>query len=200
MNAVSDAQQHLSSLSDYDHLECIYIDRMLAKVVDLPTDSKQKNTRRNLQMIRDWMTTDGPGVVLLEALGQLYWRLADLNSKDFEILKQSLGQQQSYLALVRDPKSITLVMQRVKCIQESKFNAFDLFIQELASECNPCKSRALLMCQARLRQAQHRGLLGHRAPNQLHEQVQQSTTLPKFSVRQKRPSQLTRSSKAQSGA
>ena len=166
MNAVSDAQQHLSSLSDYDHLECIYIDRMLAKVVDLPTDSKQKNTRRNLQMIRDWMTTDGPGVVLLEALGQLYWRLADLNSKDFEILKQSLGQQQSYLALVRDPKSITLVMQRVKCIQESKFNAFDLFIQELGSECNPCKSRALLMCQARLRQAQHRGLLGHRAPNQ----------------------------------
>ncbi len=139
MNAVSDAQQHLSSLSDYDHLECVYIDRMLAKVVDLPTDGKQKNTRRNLQMIRDWMTTDGPGVVLLEALGQLYWRLADLNSKDFEILKQSLGQQQSYLALVQDPKSTTLVMQRVKCVQESKFNAFDLFIQELDSECKSCK-------------------------------------------------------------
>ena len=135
MNAVRDAQQHLSSIGDYERLECVYVDRMLAKVVDLPTDSKQKNTRRNLQMIRDWMITDGPGVVLLEILGQVYWRLGDLNSKEFESLKRSLHEQQSYLTLVRDPKSTALVMQRVKHVQETKFNAFDLFIQELDSKC-----------------------------------------------------------------
>ena len=138
MNAVKDAQQHLSTTGDYEHLECVYVDRMLAKLVDLPTDSKQKNARRNLQMIRDWMIADGPGVVLLEILGQLYWRLGDLNSKEFETLKKSLLQQPSYLTLVRDPKSTALVMQRVKYVQESKFNAFDLFMQELDSECEPC--------------------------------------------------------------
>ncbi len=148
MNAIRDAQQHLSSILDYERLECVYIDRMLAKVVDLPTDGKQKNTRRSLQMIRDWMITDGPGVVLLEVLGQLFWRLGDLNSKDFGLLKKSLHQQQSYLDLVQDPRSTALVLQRVKYVQEIKFNAFDLFIQELDSECNHCNSRALLMYQA----------------------------------------------------
>ncbi len=155
MNAIRDAQQHLCSILDYERLECVYIDRMLAKVVDLPTDGKQKNTRRSLQMIRDWMITDGPGVVLLEVLGQLFWRLGDLNSKDFDLLKKSLHQQQSYLDLVQDPRSTALVLQRVKYVQETKFNAFDLFIQELDSEYNPCKGRALLMCKARPLQARH---------------------------------------------
>ena len=138
MNAVKDAQQHLSTTGDFEHLECAYVDRMLAKVVDLPTDSKQRNSRRNLQMIRDWMIADGPGVVLLEILGQLYWRLGDLNSQEFETLKKSLHNQPSYRTLVRDPKSTALVMQRVKYVQETKFNAFDLFMQELDSECEPC--------------------------------------------------------------
>lgn len=138
MNAVNDARQHLSSLTDFECLETQYIDRMLAKIVDLPTDSKQKNTRRNLQMIREWMVADGCGVVLLEVLGQLYWRLGDLNSKDFEILKNSLRQQQSYLDLVQSSQSSTLVMQRIKHVQECKFNAFDILIQELDSEYRPC--------------------------------------------------------------
>lgn len=166
MNAVRDALQHLASIVDYGRLECVYIDRMLAKVVDLPTDSKQKNTRRNLQMIRDWMINDGPGVVLLEVLGQLYWRLGDLNSKDFEILKKSLHQQRSYLALVQDPKSTAFVMQRVKYVQEIKFNAFDLFIQELDSEHHPCKCRTSLMYQARPLQVHHPAQLHHRARDQ----------------------------------
>ena len=138
MNAANDARQHLSSLTDFERLETQYIDRILAKMVDLPTDSKQKNTRRNLQMIREWMVADGCGVVLLEVLGQLYWRLGDLNSKDFEILKKSLRQQQSYLDLVQSPQSATLVMQRIKHVQECKFNAFDILMQELDSEYQPC--------------------------------------------------------------
>ena len=138
MNAVNDARQHLSSLTDFERLETQYIDRILAKMVDLPTDSKQKNTRRNLQMIREWMVADGCGVVLLEVLGQLYWRLGDLNSKDFEILKNSLRQQQSYLDLVQSPQSTTLVIQRIKHVQECKFNAFDILMQELDSEYQPC--------------------------------------------------------------
>ena len=161
MNAVRDAQQHLSLNAEYERLECVYIDRMLAKLVDLPTDSKQKNARRNLQMIRDWIVTDGPGVVLLEVLGQFYWRLGDLNTKDFEMLKEALHRQQSYLALVQDPKSTALVLQRVKYVQEMKFNAFDLFIQELNGACKPCKSRVLLMSQARLLHMQHPGQLRH---------------------------------------
>lgn len=138
MNAVNDARQHLSSLTDFECLETQYIDRILAKMVDLPTDSKQKNTRRNLQMIREWMVADGCGVVLLEVLGQLYWRLGDLNSKDFEILKKSLRQQQSYLDLVQSPQSATLVMQRIKHVQECKFNSFDILMQELDSEFQCC--------------------------------------------------------------
>ena len=138
MNAVNDARQHLSSLTDFERLETQYIDRILARMVDLPTDSKQKNTRRNLQMIREWMVADGCGVVLLEVLGQLYWRLGDLNSKDFEILKKSLRQQQSYLDLVQSPQSATLVMQRIKHVQECKFNAFDILMQELDSEFQSC--------------------------------------------------------------
>ena len=142
-NAANDALQHLSSIFDYERLECVYIDRLLAKVVDLPTDSKGKNTRRNLQMVRDWMVTDGPGVVMLEVLGQFYWRLGDLNSKDFEILKQGLNQQQLYLDLVRDPKSTAFIKYRVKRVQESKFDAFDVFIQEWDSE---CRSLELVRC------------------------------------------------------
>ena len=89
-------------------------------------------------MIREWMVADGCGVVLLEVLGQLYWRLGDLNSKDFEILKKSLRQQQSYLDLVQSPQSATLVMQRIKHVQECKFNAFDILMQDLDSEYQPC--------------------------------------------------------------
>lgn len=154
MKAVRDAQQYLSTTGDYKYLGCVYVDRMLAKVVDLPTDSKQKNARRNVQMIRDWILADGPGVILLEILGQLYWRLADLNSKEFETLKKSLNQQPSYLTLVRDPKSTALVRQRVKHVQEAKFNAFDLFMQELDSECEPRRASASLTRQTRSLQNQ----------------------------------------------
>ena len=172
MKAISDAQQHLSSISDYERLECAYIDRVLARIVDPPTEGKQKNTRRSLQMIHDWMMTDGPGVVLLEVLGQLNWRLGDLNGKDFELLKKSLKKQQSYLALVQDPKATALVRQRVKYVQGMKLNAFHLFIQELDSKCKTCRGRTLLMYQVRPLQARHPGQLHRHLCDQRHEKVQ----------------------------
>ena len=172
MNAISDAQQHLSSILCYERLECAYIDRLLAKIMDPPTDGKQKNTRRSLQMIRDWMMTDGPGVVLLEVLGQLYWRLGDFNGQDFEVLKKSLNKQQSYLALVQDPKSTALVIQRVQYVQNTKLDAFHLFIQELDSKCTPCRGRRRLMYQVRPLQAHHAGQLRHHPYDQRHEKVQ----------------------------
>jgi hypothetical protein len=78
------------------------------------------------------MITEGPAVVLLEVLGQLYWRLGELNSKQFEKFKATLQQQQTYLSLIQDAGAVTLVIQRIQHIQRSKADACHDFLCELS--------------------------------------------------------------------
>ncbi len=132
LEAASDALQHLSMSPDFASLDCTHIDRLLGRVVDLPTEGNQRNSRRNLLVIRQWMITEGPGVVLLEVLGQLYWRLGELNSKQFEKFKGTLQQQQPYLSLIQDTAAVTLVIQRIRHIQRSKADACQDFLCELS--------------------------------------------------------------------
>jgi hypothetical protein len=132
LEAANDALQHLSMSPDFNCLDCTHIDRLLGRVVDLPTEGNQRNSRRNLLVIRQWMITEGPGVVLLEVLGQLYWRLGELNSKQFEKFKNTLQQQQPYLSLIQDTAAVTLVIQRIRHIQRSKADACQDFLCELS--------------------------------------------------------------------
>ncbi|KAF1915564.1 fungal-specific transcription factor domain-containing protein [Ampelomyces quisqualis] len=132
LEAANDALQHLSMSPDLNCLDCTHIDRLLGRVVDLPTEGNQRNSRRNLLVIRQWMITEGPGVVLLEVLGQLYWRLGELNGKQFEKLQGTLQQQQPYLSLIQDTGAVTLVIQRIRHIQRSKADACQDFLCELS--------------------------------------------------------------------
>ena len=132
LEAANDALQHLSMSPDLGSVDCTHIDRLLARVVDLPTEGNQRNSRRNLLVMRQWMITEGPGVVLLEILGQLYWRLGELNGKQFEKFKATLQEQKSYLSLIQDTAAVTLVMQRIRNIQRSKADACQDFMCELS--------------------------------------------------------------------
>lgn len=132
LEAAGDALQHLSMSQDFSTLDCTHIDRLLGRVVDLPTEGNQRNSRRNLLVIRQWMITEGPGVVLLEVLGQLYWRLGELNGKQFEKFKASLQTQPSYLTLIQDPTAVSVVVQRIRHIQRSKSDACHDFLCELS--------------------------------------------------------------------
>ncbi|KAF1933617.1 uncharacterized protein M421DRAFT_395722 [Didymella exigua CBS 183.55] len=132
LEVASDALQHLSMSPDFSCLDCTHIDRLVGRVVDLPTEGNQRNSRRNLLVIRQWMITEGPGVVLLEVLGQLYWRLGELNSKQFEKFKATLQQQQPYLSLIQDTAAVTLVLQRLQHIQRVKAEACQDFLCELS--------------------------------------------------------------------
>lgn len=132
LEAAGDALQHLSMAPDYTSLDCTHLDRLLARVVDLPTEGNQRNSRRNLLVVRQWMITEGPGVVLLEVLGQLYWRLGELNAKQFERFKASLQTRQAYLSLIQDTAAVTLVIQRIRYIQRSKADACQDFLCELS--------------------------------------------------------------------
>ncbi|KAF2730336.1 hypothetical protein EJ04DRAFT_47693 [Polyplosphaeria fusca] len=132
LEAANDALQHLSMSPDFACLDCTHIDRLMARVVDLPTEGNQRNSRRNLLVIRQWMVSEGPGVVLLEVLGQLYWRLGELNGKQFEKFKASLQTQQAYLSLIQDPTAVSLVVQRIRHIQRSKSDACQDFLCELS--------------------------------------------------------------------
>ena len=134
LNAVVDALQHLSSVSDLAHLEFNHIDQLLARIVDLPTDSKQKNSRRNLQLIRQWMLEDGSSIVLLEVLGQVYWRLGDLNEEQFRALRQTLHKDQTYIEMLRGHQAADIVLQRIKSVQEGKYRACQDFMEALKSE------------------------------------------------------------------
>ena len=132
LEAANDALQHLSLSPDFSCLDCTHIDRLIGRVVDLPTEGNQRNSRRNLLVIRQWMITEGPGVVLLEVLGQLYWRLGELNSKQFEKFKTTLQQQQPYLSLIQDTAAVTLILQRLQHIQRMKAEACQDFLCELS--------------------------------------------------------------------
>ena len=70
-------------------------------------------------------------MVLLEVLGQLYWRLGELNSTQFEKFKNALRQQRPYISLIQDTKAVTLVVQRIRHIQKSKADACQDFLCEL---------------------------------------------------------------------
>lgn len=131
--AADDALQHLSMSRDFAPLDCTHIDRLLAKVVDLPTEGSQRNSRRNLLTVRQWMITDGPGVVLLEVLGQLYWRVGELNGKQFEEFKATLKTRQPYLSLTQDTGAAELVIQRIRHIQKSKSDACQDFLCQLSN-------------------------------------------------------------------
>jgi hypothetical protein len=130
--AANDALQHLSITPDFGSLDCTHIDRLLARVVDLPTEGNQRNSRRNLLVIRQWMVSEGPGVVLLEVLGQLYWRLGELNSSQFDKFKASLQQRQPYLSLTQNANGTALMVQRIRYIQRSKADACQDFLCELS--------------------------------------------------------------------
>jgi hypothetical protein len=134
LEAANDALQHLSITPDFGSLDCTHIDRLLARVVDLPTEGNQRNSRRNLLVIRQWMISEGPGVVLLEVLGQLYWRLGELNSSQFDKFKASLQQRQPYMSLVQDTNAVSLVVQRIRYIQRSKADACQDFLCELSDQ------------------------------------------------------------------
>ncbi|KAE8850718.1 hypothetical protein PTNB73_00265 [Pyrenophora teres f. teres] len=131
--AANDALQHLSMSPDFGCLDCTHIDRLLARVVDLPTEGSQRNSRRNLLVIRQWMVTEGSAVILLEVLGQTYWRLGELNSTQFEKFKTTLHQQQPYTSLVENNDAINLVIQRIRYIQRSKADACEDFLCELTN-------------------------------------------------------------------
>lgn len=147
LEAAGDALQHLSMSPDLDTLDCTHLDRLLGKVVDLPTEGNQRNSRRNLLVIRQWMVTESPGVALLEVLGQLYWRLGELNSKQFEKFKTTLQQQQPYLSLVQNPSAVALVLQRIRHIKQAKADACQDFLCEL-SDTEDSKGKKSLLSPA----------------------------------------------------
>jgi hypothetical protein len=132
LESANDAMQHISVTPDFSNLDYAHIDRLLARVVDLPTEANQRNTRRNLLVVRQWMVQKGPAVVMLEVLGQLFWRLGELNSKQFERFKAALEQQPSYISLVQEQRAVTVVVQRIKHIQKSKSDACQDFLYELS--------------------------------------------------------------------
>ncbi|KAF2500053.1 hypothetical protein BU16DRAFT_501602 [Lophium mytilinum] len=132
LEAANDAMQHLSVSPDFTNLDYAHIDRLLARVVDLPTEANQRNTRRNLLVVRQWMVQKGPAVILLEVLGQLFWRLGELNGKQFERFKAGLENQSSYISLVQDQRAVAIVVQRIRHIQKSKSDACQDFLVELS--------------------------------------------------------------------
>ncbi|RMZ73186.1 C6 zinc finger domain [Pyrenophora seminiperda CCB06] len=133
LEAANDALQHLSTRPDFVSLDCTHIDRLLARVVDLPTESSQRNTKRHLMVIRQWMIAEGPAVVLLEVLGQAYWRLGELNSTQFEGFKMLFQQQQAFTSLVENKDAAVLVFQRIRHIQKLKADACEDFLWELSN-------------------------------------------------------------------
>lgn len=134
LKAVVDALQHLSSVQDLATLEFNHIDHLLARLIDLPTEAKQKNSRRNLQLIRQWMLEDGSGIVLLEVLGSVIWRLGDLSETQYRILREALYKEQTYVEVLRGKRATEVVLQRIKYVQENKYRACDEFIGALKCE------------------------------------------------------------------
>ncbi|KAF2814024.1 uncharacterized protein BDZ99DRAFT_410308 [Mytilinidion resinicola] len=141
LEAANDAMQHLSVSPDFSNLDYAHIDRLLARVVDLPTEANQRNTRRNLLVVRQWMVQKGAAVILLEVLGQLFWRLGELNGRQFERFKAALENQSSYLSLVQDQRAVAIVVQRIRHIQKSKSDACQDFLIELSDGRSPTPMR-----------------------------------------------------------
>lgn len=136
LTVIDNALEHLSTISNIECLECVHIDILISKIIDLPTESKQKNSRRNLTIIKNWMLSDGAGVALLFYDGQVYWRLGDLNEAQFRELKETLYRRASYREILRNPLAAKLVLQRIKVIQESKLRICDELAKEIKGMCS----------------------------------------------------------------
>lgn len=130
-DAAKDALEHLSLTPNFARIDFTYVDRMLARIVDPPTDAKQKNGRRGILMIKQWMLEEGPGVILLEVLGQLCWRLVDLKGEETDLFRQLLPWLPGYSAFVKDPRSAAIVVERIHRVRESKSKACTGFIRDL---------------------------------------------------------------------
>lgn len=135
-DAATDALEHLSQTPNFARIDFTYVDRMLARIVDPPTDAKQKNGRRGISMIKQWMLEEGPGVILLEVLGQLCWRLVDLKGEEIDAFRRALPWLPGYSALVKDPRSAATVVERIHHVRESKSKACAGFIRDLEGELN----------------------------------------------------------------
>lgn len=124
LGAAIDALGYLARpASGSSTLDFTYVDRLLSAVVEPPSQGKQKNGRRGIAVIRHWMVEDGPGVALLEILGQLLWRVVDMNSEQLECLRAELHNQPRYHALIYDPSSTQLVLQRLERVRLHKEKA-----------------------------------------------------------------------------
>ncbi|KAK1147216.1 hypothetical protein N8T08_001955 [Aspergillus melleus] len=124
LGAAIDALGYLARpASGSQSLDFTYVDRLLSAVVEPPSQGKQKNGRRGIAVIRHWMVEDGPGVALLEILGQLLWRVVDMNSEQLECLRAELHNQPRYHALIYDPSSTQLVLQRLERVRLHKEKA-----------------------------------------------------------------------------
>lgn len=130
-DAASDALEHLAQTPNFARIDFTYVDRMLARIVDPPTDAKQKNGRRGISMIKQWMLDEGPGVILLEVLGQLCWRLVDLKGEEIDLFRRVLPWLPGYSALIKDPRSAAIVVERIHQVRESKSKACAGFIRDL---------------------------------------------------------------------
>lgn len=132
--AARDALEHLSRPGAYTRLEFSHIDRMLARIVDPPTDAKQKNNRRGIAMVKRWMLEDGAAVILLETLGQLCWRFVDLSAEQIAAFRRSLHLIPEYRTLLRDSRLSATVIARLWKIRENKARACSEFVKDLEGE------------------------------------------------------------------
>lgn len=135
-DAAKDALEHLAQTPNFARIDFTYVDRMLARIVDPPTDAKQKNGRRGISMIKQWMLEEGPGVILLEVLGQLCWRLVDLKGEEVDLFRRVLPWLPGYSSFVKDPRSAAIVVERIHHVRESKSKACAGFIRDLEGKLN----------------------------------------------------------------
>ncbi|KAL1962949.1 hypothetical protein VTN77DRAFT_9045 [Rasamsonia byssochlamydoides] len=133
--ACQDALGYLSQPAASATLDFIYVDRLLSTIVEPPSDAKQKNGRRGVAIVRQWMIEDGPGVALLEILGQLLWRVVDMSSDQVKSLRQALQANPRYLGLIYDSRSTEIVLQRIEKVRQHKMKACLDFRNSLVGSC-----------------------------------------------------------------
>lgn len=121
--ACQDALGYLLQPAASASLDFIYVDRLLSSIVEPPSDAKQKNGRRGVSILRQWMIEEGPGVALLEILGQLLWRVVDMSSDQVKGLRQALQANPRYLSMIYDPRSTELVLERIERVRQNKIKA-----------------------------------------------------------------------------
>lgn len=142
--ACQDALGYLSQPAATASLDFIYVDRLLSSIVEPPSDAKQKNGRRGVSILRQWMIEEGPGVALLEVLGQLLWRVVDMSSDQVKSLRQALQANPRYLSLIYDPRSTELVLERIERVRQNKVKACVDFRNNLLCACTAVQFSTIL--------------------------------------------------------